>query len=186
MKPRILVVDDEERMASVVAMALGRAGWECETCRDGQEALRAMEARGADVEPDLAAAAGGLDRVHEEPDQNLAEEILVGLDAERRRRLLRPRDVHRLARELGAGEEQGAVEIEVADSGPGVPAELEGRIFEPFFTTRAKGTGLGLPIARQIVEAHGGRITAANLAGPDGGVAGARFEVTLPLAGRAA
>jgi len=49
MKPRILVVDDEERMASVVAMALGRAGWECETCRDGQEALRAVDARGADV-----------------------------------------------------------------------------------------------------------------------------------------
>ena len=39
MKPRILVVDDEERMASVVAMALGRAGWTCETCRDGEEAL---------------------------------------------------------------------------------------------------------------------------------------------------
>src|SRR5436190_2993946 len=49
MKPRILVVDDEERMASVVAMALGRAGWECETCSDGNEALRALEARGADV-----------------------------------------------------------------------------------------------------------------------------------------
>ena len=49
MKPRILVVDDEERMASVVAMALGRAGWDCETCHDGHEALRAIEARGADV-----------------------------------------------------------------------------------------------------------------------------------------
>src|SRR5436190_12490930 len=49
MKPRILVVDDEERMASVVAMALGRAGWDCETCHDGNEALRALNARGADV-----------------------------------------------------------------------------------------------------------------------------------------
>jgi DNA-binding NtrC family response regulator len=49
MKPRILVVDDEERMASVVAMALGRAGWDCETCHDGAEALRAIAARGADV-----------------------------------------------------------------------------------------------------------------------------------------
>ena len=49
MKPRILIVDDEERMASVVAIALGRAGWECETCADGNEALRALEARGADV-----------------------------------------------------------------------------------------------------------------------------------------
>jgi len=49
MKPRILVVDDEERMASVVAMALGRAGYDCETCRDGTEALAAITARGADV-----------------------------------------------------------------------------------------------------------------------------------------
>ena len=49
MKPRILVVDDEERMASVVAMALGRAGYDCETCAGGAEALAALEARGADV-----------------------------------------------------------------------------------------------------------------------------------------
>jgi DNA-binding NtrC family response regulator len=49
MKPRILVVDDEERMAGVVAMALGRAGYECETCSSGDEALAALEARGADV-----------------------------------------------------------------------------------------------------------------------------------------
>ncbi len=49
MKPRILVVDDEERMASVVAMALGRAGWDTETCSDGAAALAALEARGADV-----------------------------------------------------------------------------------------------------------------------------------------
>jgi DNA-binding NtrC family response regulator len=49
MKPRILVVDDEERMASVVAMALGRAGYECETCGGGEAALAAIEARGADV-----------------------------------------------------------------------------------------------------------------------------------------
>ncbi|MEW6273029.1 MAG: sigma-54 dependent transcriptional regulator [Thermodesulfobacteriota bacterium] len=49
MKPRVLVVDDEERMAQVVAMALGRAGWECETCASGEAALAAVEARGADV-----------------------------------------------------------------------------------------------------------------------------------------
>jgi DNA-binding NtrC family response regulator len=49
MKPRVLVVDDEERMAGVVAMALERAGWECATASDGAAALRAMDARGADV-----------------------------------------------------------------------------------------------------------------------------------------
>jgi two-component system NtrC family response regulator len=49
MKPRILVVDDEERMASVIAMALGRAGYDCETCSSGEAALAAVEAHGADV-----------------------------------------------------------------------------------------------------------------------------------------
>jgi DNA-binding NtrC family response regulator len=49
MKPRVLVVDDEERMATVAAMALARAGYECETCPGGEAALAAIEARGADV-----------------------------------------------------------------------------------------------------------------------------------------
>jgi DNA-binding NtrC family response regulator len=49
MKPRILVVDDETRMATVIAMALGRAGYECETCSDGAAALKALEARPADL-----------------------------------------------------------------------------------------------------------------------------------------
>jgi two-component system sensor histidine kinase HydH len=71
----------------------------------------------------------------------------------------------------------GAVELIVADSGPGVPAELRERIFEPFFTTRPRGTGLGLAVARQIVEAHGGRIAVDDH--PDGG---ARFTVRLPAA----
>ncbi len=49
MKPRILIVDDEERMASVVATALGRSGYHCETASGGAEALRTLEERGADV-----------------------------------------------------------------------------------------------------------------------------------------
>jgi DNA-binding NtrC family response regulator len=49
MKPRVLIVDDEERMAAVVAMALGRAGYDCETCNSGAEALAALERRRADV-----------------------------------------------------------------------------------------------------------------------------------------
>jgi DNA-binding NtrC family response regulator len=49
MTPRILIVDDEERMAGVVAIALGRAGYECETCASAAAALAALDARGADV-----------------------------------------------------------------------------------------------------------------------------------------
>ena len=49
MKPRVLVVDDEARMASVVSAALERGGWECEACADGEAALAALDARGADA-----------------------------------------------------------------------------------------------------------------------------------------
>ena len=69
------------------------------------------------------------------------------------------------------------VAVIVADSGPGVPEAERARIFEPFFTTKVdgKGTGLGLPIAKNIIEQHQGAIAVDQA--PEGG---ARFTVTLP------
>jgi PAS domain S-box-containing protein len=52
----------------------------------------------------------------------------------------------------------GECAVAVSDEGPGMPAEVREKVFEPFFTTKHRGTGLGLPIARRVVEAHGGRI----------------------------
>lgn len=68
-----------------------------------------------------------------------------------------------------------AVRIAVHDNGPGIPPEVRPRIFDPFYTTKARGTGLGMPIARRIVEAHGGRIGLG-----DGDAPGATFIITLP------
>ena len=72
--------------------------------------------------------------------------------------------------------------IEVADTGPGVPADIIDKIFEPFFTTKAvnEGTGMGLATVYGIVEQAGGHINVANQ--PDGG---AVFRIFLPAAGAA-
>ncbi|NEX94139.1 ATP-binding protein [Caulobacter sp. 17J65-9] len=80
--------------------------------------------------------------------------------------------------------------LRVEDDGPGVPVENLETIFQRFYTSRPKGaafggnSGLGLSISRQIVEAHGGRIWAENMTGPDGQVRGARLSVALPEAAR--
>ncbi len=65
--------------------------------------------------------------------------------------------------------------FEVCDDGPGVPTDLRPRVFEPYFTSKAQGTGLGLAVSRQVVQAHGGEIECGD---DEGG--GARFRVTLP------
>jgi two-component system sensor histidine kinase HydH len=54
------------------------------------------------------------------------------------------------------------IEVEIADQGPGVSPEARDRLFEPFFTTKHRGTGLGLPTARRMVEAHGGQLSIAS------------------------
>lgn len=57
---------------------------------------------------------------------------------------------------LAEGDETEFIEIRVSDNGPGIATEVAADIFKPFFTTKNQGTGLGLPISRNIVEAHGG------------------------------
>jgi signal transduction histidine kinase len=82
------------------------------------------------------------------------------------------------ARELSIGArlvEADGVVIAVADTGPGIDAGIRERIFDPFFTTKASGMGLGLPICRSIVEAHGGRVWASS-----GSPHGTVFQLMLP------
>jgi signal transduction histidine kinase len=59
----------------------------------------------------------------------------------------------------------GRVEVEVEDSGPGVPAEVRERIFEPFFSTKTGGTGLGLAIVKKTAQDHGGGVRLDSPAG---------------------
>jgi len=73
-------------------------------------------------------------------------------------------------------EDEGWVCIEVEDTGPGIPAEDRNLIFEPLFTSKPKGTGLGLPISKMMVESQGGMIGFRSEAGR-----GTVFRISLPV-----
>ena len=84
-----------------------------------------------------------------------------------------PRRVRVGGRQVGA-----ELVIEIADNGPGIPAEIASRIFDPFFTTKpqGQGTGLGLSVCRGMIEAHDGSLDVRSEAG-----AGATFTIRLPI-----
>lgn len=76
--------------------------------------------------------------------------------------------------ELASLEERAAILVRIRDSGPGIPSDARHRVFDAFFTTKTKGTGLGMAIARRIVEAHGGTIELGDEN------EGAEFVIVLP------
>ena len=74
------------------------------------------------------------------------------------------------------GRLRDVVILEVEDTGPGIPPEVQKRLFDPFFTTKQSGTGLGLSIAARIIEKHAGAIRVQSAANR-----GTTFGVVLPV-----
>jgi signal transduction histidine kinase len=70
---------------------------------------------------------------------------------------------------------EGALELLVKDDGPGIPVHEIQNIFKPFYTLRSEGTGLGLSICREIIESHGGRLSASSIPGR-----ATTFRILLP------
>jgi signal transduction histidine kinase len=81
---------------------------------------------------------------------------------------------------LGADRGSGLLTLTVADTGAGVAPAIAARLFEPFVTGRPDGTGLGLAIARELADAHGGRLL---LVGGEAASGGAVFALELPQEG---
>jgi signal transduction histidine kinase len=119
---------------------------------------------------------GPLPEVDADPEQ--LKEVLVNL-------ILNACDAMGSGGRIEISEEKGivpplgrAVVIRVSDSGPGIPAELQEEVFQPFFSTKEEGTGLGLPIAKRILEEHGGWLHLHSVEGR-----GATFVLALPSKG---
>lgn len=91
-------------------------------------------------------------------DGDLMKEVLLNLGQNALQSLDGSGDLHLEAKRIAEG-----LEITVRDNGPGIPSSDVPHLFKPFFTRRPSGTGLGLAICKDIVEAHGGRITVTSL-----------------------
>jgi signal transduction histidine kinase len=114
-----------------------------------------------------------LQQVEVDPDQ--VKEALVNLLLNAREAMP---DGGRLMVTTRAGD-QGKVEIEVADTGCGIPSANLERIFEPFFTTKQYGTGLGLTNVKRLVQDNGGALEVESEPGK-----GSRFVMRFPAAGQ--
>ena len=117
-----------------------------------------------DLAPELPPVAG---------DPSLLRQVLVNL-MKNAQEALHDRESPKIRVETRLEGERIALGVE--DNGPGFPEELKSRMFEPYATTKPRGTGLGLPVVKKIVEEHHGEIEVRNLEG-----GGARICVRLPI-----
>jgi CheY-like chemotaxis protein/anti-sigma regulatory factor (Ser/Thr protein kinase) len=133
----------------------------------------ALQLDRVEVKLDLAA-----DVPYIKADSHQLQQVLINLLTNAHHALREVPGPRRITVRTRFDRERGVVTLEVADSGPGVPPELRQRIFDAFFTTKPadRGTGLGLPLCQEIVQAHGGSIDVGE---EEGG--GALFRIELPI-----
>ena len=142
------------------------------------DALRIVDGesrrRGIEVETELSAVLPTVRGDKTQLQQVLLNLVLNGMEA-----MAESSAAKRRLTVQTAGDPNEEAEVVVTDTGPGIPPDRLPRLFDAFFTTKEYGMGLGLSIARSIIESHGGRIWAEK--NTDGGAA---FRFTLPNAAR--
>ncbi len=111
-------------------------------------------------------------------DEHQLHQVVVNLITNAHHALRQVPGPRRIALTTRLDPARAQVSLEVADTGPGIPADIQRRIFEPFFTTKppGQGTGLGLSLCRGLVESHGGSLEVRSEAGQ-----GAAFRMVLPV-----
>jgi len=156
----------KRRSIELRALAVGDLLASCAALTHADASARRVKLE-FEAEPALPSVKG--DPVHLQ--QVLLNLVLNAMDAAEGEPAERRRVSVRARRDGGR-----SIEVAVSDSGHGMTPESLALVFEPFYTTKANGMGIGLPISRTIIEAHGGRIWAESNAGR-----GATFRFTLPI-----
>jgi two-component system sensor histidine kinase/response regulator len=112
-------------------------------------------------------------------DAHQLQQVLVNLLTNAHHAMRKQEGLKRISVTTRADVARGRIQLELADTGPGIPREIQEKVFEPFFTTKppGEGTGLGLSLCRNIVGQHGGRLTLTSTPGR-----GTTFLIELPPA----
>jgi len=181
------VVDDARRAADIIArirvLAAGRAPQQTtlslhDVIEESMVFLRhELQSKGIVVRLDLGPA---LPQVR--GDRTLVQQVIVNLAINAAQAMAQRGTMHRILAVRTTLGDANAMNCTLEDSGPGIRTDDLDRLFDSFFTTKEGGMGMGLPISRSIIEAHGGQIWVDNTSA----YGGARFTFTLPAAAAAA
>ena len=194
-----IIVEEGERLSSLINDTLdlakieaGRMEWRHDPVDVGDVVARAVAATAALVSTDDTAGAPVIEVVTEPHlptvtgDRDRLTQVVINLISNAVK--FTPDGDDHLPGDPGGFDREGgttSVVVSVADTGTGIPAEDHARVFEPFgqagdtLSETPRGTGLGLPICKEIVEAHGGRIWLTSEVGR-----GSIFSFSLPAAER--
>jgi C4-dicarboxylate-specific signal transduction histidine kinase len=181
------IIDDARRAADIIerirALAAGQAPQQRtlslhDVIEESVSFLRnELQSKGVSISLDLASVPPRVIG-----DRTQLQQVIVNLAINAAQAMAQAGTARRTLAIRTAISDPGTLRCTMEDSGPGIDANHLSRLFDSFFTTKESGMGMGLPISRSIIEAHGGQIRVDN----ESTYGGARFSFTLPAAADAA